>query len=211
MMASFCFIPWEYSDISCPRLSFISNASAYLSISSPLTSSGTPNISAIKFKYPIPVMKSYISGLSGIYAICFLHSSGFSFMDTPSIRISPSSKFRIPVHAFMVVVLPAPLCPMKPYISPGIMCRLRLSTASLSPYLFVRFFICSIIFPPFSKQGTEVPDPSVPIDYRALCFFRFILPLNSSSAARPGPVIGLIHRPFNKYGVSMTNLRSSSV
>ena len=43
-----------------------------------------------------------------------LHSMGFSLMDMPSISISPLSKSIMPTTALIVVVLPAPLCPMKP-------------------------------------------------------------------------------------------------
>ncbi len=46
----------------------------------------------------------------------------------------------------MVVVLPAPLGPMKPKMSPAPMCRSRLSTATRLPKVFVSFLI-SIMAP----------------------------------------------------------------
>ncbi len=57
----------------------------------------------------MPVKESYKSGLSGIYAISFLHSIGLDFMELPFIKISPSSKSKIPTTALIVVVFPAPL------------------------------------------------------------------------------------------------------
>ena len=66
----------------------------------------------------MPVKALYISGLSGMYAIRFLQSIGFSFIDMPSIKISPSLKSFIPTIDFIVVVLPAPLCPIKANMSP---------------------------------------------------------------------------------------------
>ena len=47
----------------------------------------------------------------------------------PSMRISPSVKSRMPHAALSEVVLPAPLWPIKPKISPGATFRFRSSTA----------------------------------------------------------------------------------
>lgn len=57
---------------------------------------------------------------------------------------------KMPQQALMVVVLPAPLWPMKAQISPGAICSDRSSTASLSPKVFVRWLITSmVLIPPF--------------------------------------------------------------
>ena len=50
--------------------------------------------------------------------ISFCSLQGLFFMERPSIKISPSSKSKTPAIDRMVVVLPAPLCPIKPNISP---------------------------------------------------------------------------------------------
>lgn len=58
----------------------------------------------------MPVRYSYRSGLSGMYAVSDLHRTGFSFTELPSMKISPSSKPRMPVSAqggrFARAVLP---------------------------------------------------------------------------------------------------------
>ena len=58
---------------------------------------------------------------------------GSDFTDAPSMRISPSSKLSTPTAQRMAVVLPAPLWPMKPYISPGLTVSERPSTAFTPP------------------------------------------------------------------------------
>ena len=90
------------------------NMSAYLSMRSLRLSRGTSYTSPIKLRYWMPVRYSYRSGLSGMYAVSDLHNTGFSFTELPSMKISPSSKPRMPVTARRVVVLPAPFCPMNP-------------------------------------------------------------------------------------------------
>ena len=133
MIASFCFMPCEYAAMGCARSLVRSNESPSRRMRSARTSAGMQKMSAMKFRYRMPVMKSYRSGLSGMYASCRLHVSGSSRMEVPQTVISPLSNGRMPVTAFRVVVLPAPLCPMKPQISPGAMCSDRSSTAFLSP------------------------------------------------------------------------------
>ena len=58
---------------------------------------------------------------------------GLSFIDIPSIKISPLSKSITPAIAFIVVVLPAPLWPIKPYISPFSILSDKLLTANFPP------------------------------------------------------------------------------
>ena len=81
MIATFCFIPCEYEPIMSPRESVISNMSAYFFILSSRSAALISNTSATKFRYWIPVRFSYRSGLSGIYAVTFLHSIGSSFTE----------------------------------------------------------------------------------------------------------------------------------
>ena len=80
-----------------------------------------------------------MSGLSGMYAITRLQSIGLSRIGMPSTVIAPPSGVSRPQQALSVVVFPAPLWPIKAQISPASMWRLRLSTAVLLPYRFVRF------------------------------------------------------------------------
>ena len=54
-------------------------------------------------------------------------------MDLPLIKISPSSKSRIPTIDFIIVVLPAPLCPIKPNISPPSTLKLTFLIAFFTP------------------------------------------------------------------------------
>ena len=57
----------------------------------------------------------------------------------PNSQASPSLAASRPVSIFMVVVLPQPLDPRKPKISPRAMVKLTLSTAVKSPNRIVRF------------------------------------------------------------------------
>ena len=66
MMASFCFMPCEYALIGCARSPVSSNASAYGSMRAQRSAAGMPKTSAMKFRYWMPLMKSYRSGLSGM-------------------------------------------------------------------------------------------------------------------------------------------------
>jgi len=131
--ATFCFIPCENEDISSFRLSAISNILEYFSILSFLSALSTSYISHIKFMKSIAFIFSYKSGLSGTYAISFLHSIGCFFIDFPLIKISPCSKSNIPTIDLMVVVLPAPLWPMNANISPSFTVNDISSTAFFSP------------------------------------------------------------------------------
>ena len=58
IIASFCFMPWEYAEMGCARSSVSPNISAYLCMRSRRSSAPTPKISAIKFRYFIPVIYS---------------------------------------------------------------------------------------------------------------------------------------------------------
>ena len=62
-----------------------------------------------------------------------LAATGSFLISWPSMRIRPSVKSITPATARRVVVLPAPLWPMKPYISPGSTWRDRSSTALCPP------------------------------------------------------------------------------
>jgi len=68
-------------------------------------------------------------------------------MVIPSMTILPESKSSIPLRIFMRVLLPPPLFPTTPKISPGLVEKLMPFRAdislSLSLYDFERFSICS--------------------------------------------------------------------
>jgi hypothetical protein len=62
----------------------------------------------------MPFMNSYRSGLSGRNAVTRLAPTGSFFTSWPSMVMVPSVKSITPATARRVVVLPAPLWPMKP-------------------------------------------------------------------------------------------------
>ena len=124
-MASFCFIPWEYVLTGWARSPVSSNASAYRRMRASRSAFGTAKMSAMKFKYWMPDMYSYRSGLSGMYAMTRLQAMGSSCTHVPFTSTRPSSGCRMPQQILIVVVLPAPLWPMKPQISPGAMESVR--------------------------------------------------------------------------------------
>ncbi len=90
--------------------------------------------SAMKFRYSMPLSRSYRSLPSGTKPISRWASSRFSFSLWPAMVMVPASGRRMPVISLMVVVLPAPLGPMKPNSSPPFTCSVRSSTA-LKPFL----------------------------------------------------------------------------
>ena len=101
-------------------------------------------MSQTKLRYCIPVIYSSNRGVSGTYAIFLLQTIGSLTTEMPSKRISPSVIVIIPIHAFSVVVFPAPFFPTNPMMSPSFTTKLKWLTASLSPYFFEKFLISSI-------------------------------------------------------------------
>ena len=87
----------------------------------------------MKLTYSMPLMNSYKSGLSGRKAVTDLAPTGSFCTSRPAMVMVPSVKPITPATARRVVVLPAPLRPMKPQISPGETWRVRSSTAVLPP------------------------------------------------------------------------------
>src|SRR5262245_13261189 len=77
-------------------------------------------------------------------ASCLLASTGVSRRSCPHTRMVPSVGRRIPAMQRSVVVLPAPLGPTSPRISPDSAEKEMALTASSGPYLFVRFSISSM-------------------------------------------------------------------
>ena len=103
-------------------------------------------MSAMKARYLMPVKNSYRSGLSGKNAVTCFAATGSSFTECPSMTISPSVKSKMPATARSVVVLPAPLWPIKPMISPALTVSDKLSTAFLPPaYVFEKLVMVSMI------------------------------------------------------------------
>src|SRR6185503_20058470 len=68
-----------------------------------------------------------------------LAASGSRARSRPAIVTRPEVGFSSPAMMRMVVVLPAPLGPRKPWISPAATSRLTPSTAVKSPYFLTRF------------------------------------------------------------------------
>ena len=57
-IASFCFMPWEYAAIGFARSAVSANISAYFAIRASRSAFDTPKMSAMKFRYFSPVIKS---------------------------------------------------------------------------------------------------------------------------------------------------------
>ncbi len=66
-------------------------------------------------------------------------SSARSFISRSPMCMAPASRCRRPHTMRIVVVLPAPLGPSNPYVSPSAIVRLTSSTATRSPNRLVRF------------------------------------------------------------------------
>ena len=64
---------------------------------------------------------------------------GFLSILMPVMVMLPAVGVRAPVSIFIVVVLPAPLGPKKPVISPFSSWKLIAFTAVCCPYIFVKF------------------------------------------------------------------------
>jgi hypothetical protein len=73
-----------------------------------------------------------------------LAASGAVSTSCPQTLIFPEVGARKPVINFMVVDLPAPFGPRNPSTSPGLTANEMSSTASKSPYRFVRLLISII-------------------------------------------------------------------
>ncbi len=82
-------------------------------------------------------------------------------MSKPATVAVPEVGGKKQVNIRMVVVLPAPLGPRKPSISPAGISKERESTASLSPKRFVRL-LAVIIVCPNSSEVSQVPKPGHP-------------------------------------------------
>ena len=82
-----------------------------------------------------------------------LSSSGFFTTSFPKIVAVPEEGLRSVLRILRVVVLPAPLGPMRPYISLSLTVKLAPSSATMSPKVFVRFLIsmASCIFFPLPE------------------------------------------------------------
>ena len=126
-MPSLCFIPSEYlpanffpasaSPIWCSRLSYTA-------------SSSTPNNLPKYRRFSIPDISVYIFGFSiSVPTSCVLRS--------PEKLISPESTGILPAIALISVVLPAPLPPNNPMISPVQIDNDTSSNTVRSLYFFV--------------------------------------------------------------------------
>ena len=93
----------------------------------------------------MPFSFKNISGLSGTNPKLFFASNGLLFILFPSIKISPSSIFKIPVIILIVVVFPAPFGPKKPNISPFFTSKFKLSTDFFPLIYDLETFFISII------------------------------------------------------------------
>src|SRR5512136_839386 len=69
----------------------------------------------------------------------FLASTGFDLTSSPQTLTMPESGLIIPIVILIVVLLPDPLGPRSPLISPGSTCRLRSFTAFRFPNDFATF------------------------------------------------------------------------
>ena len=78
-------------------------------------------------------MSAHTGGVSGKYPIRSLTWMGFSKTSKPATLTDPVVGAMNPVMIFIVVVLPAPLGPRKPTISPFLTEKLRFLTAVIAP------------------------------------------------------------------------------
>src|SRR5437867_5592891 len=80
-----------------------------------------------------------MKGRSGMKPSDALAASALVARSWPSMSTRPEVGLSSPAMMRMVVVLPAPFGPRKPWISPGATSRLTSSTAVKAPYLLTRF------------------------------------------------------------------------
>ncbi len=101
-----------------------------------------------KARFSLTVRSSYSENFWDMYPIELLIRSRSPLTSKPSTLPSPEDGARMPQSMRIVVLLPAPLGPKKPNISPFPTSKLIESTAVKSPNFLVRFLthtLCSII------------------------------------------------------------------
>jgi hypothetical protein len=101
----------------------------------PRTRRGTSNSRANSSTFSRPVREASADSSCGTYPISLRTSIGWAAASTPKTATVPSSGFSRVVSIRMVVVLPAPLGPSRPNVSPAAICRSTPSTARWVPKL----------------------------------------------------------------------------
>src|SRR5947207_14158891 len=101
-----------------------------------------------------------MNGRSGMKPSDALALSGSVARSWPFTRMRPEVGLSRPAMIRIVVVLPAPFGPRKPWISPGATSRLTPSTAVKAPYFLTRFSTRIIALP--RRPRPAAPSPALP-------------------------------------------------
>ena len=145
MIPTFCLFPAERLRISIflPNTSPPVKCSNFWAMSS-ILQSFIPDTRLMNVKYSSGVRKSMRKPLSMNALVKCFHSS-LSFTFTPFSSTLPSSAFKRSRIRRKRVVLPAPLLPTRPIISPLFIVSSGMLHAKVSPNNFFKFFIVIII------------------------------------------------------------------